>query len=93
MYIQSNDLFVSFGDAGLELFNGTDPVDGDVSRQLLLLDAGTEVNEIPGAGPGQAPRQSDPDAGAAELGVVESVNDQFEHPAPWEIVSVSISAI
>ncbi len=93
MYIQSNDLFVSFGDAGLELFTGSTPISGDVSAQLQLLDAGTEINEIPGAGPTQAPRQSEADAGAAELGVVEMVDDRFENPAAWDIVRVTVTAI
>jgi len=93
MYIQSNDLFVSFGDAGLELFNRETPIDGDVSGQLQLLDAGTEVNEIPGAGPFQAPRQQEADGGVAELGVVRMVDDEFENPLPWEIVRVTVTPL
>src|SRR6516162_9260428 len=45
MFAQSNDLFYARGK----------PIRGDVTSQILLWDAGTEVNEEPGLGPNQAP--------------------------------------
>ena len=36
------------------------PVQGDMTAQLALWDAGTEVNEEPGLGPNQGPRQKTP---------------------------------
>lgn len=45
MFIQSNDLFYAFSPEGLALFdaNGT-PCTGDVTSELRLYDAGTEIN-------------------------------------------------
>ncbi len=93
MYVQSNDLFISFGDAGLALFNGDTPIDGNVSAQLQLLDAGTEVNQRPGTGSLQAPRQAAPDEGVDEFGVVRMVDDGFEYPLPWELVNVIVTPL
>jgi hypothetical protein len=50
MFIQSNDWFYSFRDGGLNLFNGEEPIEGDVTSELVLLDAGTEADEMPGIG-------------------------------------------
>ena len=67
MYVQSNDLFFTFPENGIALFNENGrPVNGDVSPRLLLYDAGTEVNQYPGAGPDQAPRQSGANVGKAD---------------------------
>ena len=46
MFVQSNDLFYAPGEMGIPLYNmdGT-PVSGDVTDQLYLWDAGTEMNE------------------------------------------------
>jgi hypothetical protein len=92
MLVQSNDLFFSFGPEGLELFaaNG-EPTAGDVSSELALWDAGTEINEFPGAGANQAPRQSAPNTGPVESQPVALVNDAFEYPDPAEFVRVTIT--
>jgi hypothetical protein len=47
------------------------------ARHVILGDAGTEVNQEPGTGPDQAPRQKAPNIGMAENGVVRSVQDQL----------------
>jgi hypothetical protein len=72
MLVHSNDIFASPDGEGIPLFGpgGTLSVDErDVTSELMFWDAGTEVNEAPGMGPNQAPRQAGPDTGAAE-GVV-----------------------
>ena len=43
----SNDIFFSTGDEGIKLSNGDDPK--DLTHFIELYDAGTEVNEYPGA--------------------------------------------
>ena len=59
MYVQSNDLFLSPGDTGIALFADDGlPISGDITAQIGLWDAGTEVNEEPGVGANQAPRQA-----------------------------------
>jgi len=88
MLVQSNDIF-----AGLEidLFQNGSPISGDVSNQLILLDAMSEINEYPGAGNYQAPRQSGPDMGEMENGIVDEVDDSFSYPMLSDMLKVSIS--
>ena len=89
---QSNDLFVSDGPDGLELFDqdGVPLGEREVSGELQIWDAGTEVNEPPALGPWQAPRQLAPNSGPAE-----SVVHAFGHttravPPPQELVSIGV---
>ena len=71
MFVQSNDLFYAPDPAGIALFDADgDAISGDISEALLLWDAGTEVDEEPGTGANQAPRQMGPDTGADQNGVV-----------------------
>jgi hypothetical protein len=42
---------------------------------MILWDAGTEVNEEPGIGPSQGPRQKAPNTGETENGVVRNAKD------------------
>src|SRR5262249_37733650 len=57
MFVQSNDLFYAPKEEGIALFDASGkPVAGDITSQILLWDAGTEVNEEPGRPePGAAP--------------------------------------
>lgn len=92
MYGQSNDLFYAPKEA-LDLFdkNG-DPLDGDITEKLLLWDAGTEVNQAPGIGDEQAPRQKMANTGKTENGVVKLVNDEFRYPKTSDVLRVTITA-
>ena len=93
MYVQSNDLFYAPDGSGLELFDASGaPISGDVTDQIMLWDAGTEVNEEPGVGTNQAPRQSGADTGADENGPVQLVDDGFAYPAVDEVIAVTISS-
>ena len=89
MLVQSNDIFVA--PEGIALFNNQQPIGGDITNQLKIWDAKTEVNEFPGAGKNQAPRQTGADTGVDETGTVEEVNDGFTYPAIADIIRVSIS--
>jgi hypothetical protein len=95
MFIPSNDLFFAPGEAGIPLFDETGtPIDGSVTDQVLLWDAGTEVNEEPGVGPNQAQRQSAPDTGPDEGGPVSpisAVDDGYEYPDVSEVVEVTVT--
>jgi hypothetical protein len=93
MFGQSNDWFIATGPEGVALFesDGT-PRTGDISMELSLWDLGTEVSEYPGAGPNQAPRQSAPNTGPDEGGVVQLVDDGFPHPEAVDLVRVTILA-
>jgi hypothetical protein len=92
MFVQSNDLFYGPDGNGIALFeaNGT-PVTGDVTDQVALWDAGTEVNQIPGFGLDQAPRQSGPDTGADENGPAQIVSDGYTYPNTANTIRVTIS--
>jgi hypothetical protein len=90
MFGQSNDLFYS-NDRPIALFAGDRPVSGDMTTQLSLWDAGTEVNEEPGLGPNQGPRQKSPEAGQSERRPVAHVRDGFTYPATVEVLRLSIT--
>jgi hypothetical protein len=93
MLVQSNDLFYAPDGQGIALF-GADgmPVSGDITAQIGLWDAGTEVNQEPGVGADQAPRQAGPNTGAAEAGPVQPVADSFTYPAVAGAIRVVITA-
>jgi len=93
MWGQSNDLFFGTNELGLDLFDANDkPLSGDITRSLFLYDAGTEVNEEPGFGPNQGPRQSGPNTGVTENGVVRPVLDKWAYPSVTETIRVTITS-
>ena len=91
MFGQSNDLFYSPKQA-IDLFdtNG-DPLAGDITNSLVLWDAGTEVNQAPGIGDEQAPRQKMANTGKAENGKVGEVKDTFMYPNTKDVLRVTIT--
>ena len=97
MFVQSNDLFIGPGEAGIALFD----MDGmammgmhDVTAELDLWDAGTEANEEPGVGVDQAPRQSGPNIGLPEIeGTVRVVDDPYTYPDVSALVKVTIEEV
>jgi hypothetical protein len=95
MFVQSNDLFYAPREDGIALFDASGkPMSGDVTSQILLWDAGTEVNEEPGLGPNQAPLQAAPNTGPAEHGAVRpitEVKDGFHYPTVPEVLRVTIT--
>lgn len=90
MFGQSNDLFYS-NERPIALFSGDKPVAGDMTAQLALWDAGTEVNEEPGLGPNQGPRQATPDAGVPEKNAVAHVRDKYTYPAISSVLRLTIT--
>jgi hypothetical protein len=90
MLVQSNDLFFAPAETGVDLFPGGSPLSGDLTGMILLWDAGTEINEAPGVGLNQAPRQLGPDTGPAEGGSVRPVGDGYLYPRPGDVVRVTI---
>lgn len=81
MFGESNDVFVA---ATAPVWDGAAVTYGE--WPLGLFDAGTEVNQEPGLGADQAPRQADADQGAAEGGVIAGIDGTdaagFGYPAP-----------
>ncbi|WP_321347163.1 spondin domain-containing protein [uncultured Draconibacterium sp.] len=74
----SNDIFFAFGDTGVKLNFGN--AEQDITDEVMLWDAGTEVNEYPGT------KSLDEDEG----GVVRMLNDGFTYPDVNEIIKVTI---
>ncbi len=91
MFGQSNDLFYAPDDKGLPLFDKGQPLSGDLTAKLLLWDAGTEVNQEPGIGPDQAPRQMAPNTGASEQDKVRRVRDGFAYPKTTNVLRIIIT--
>ena len=91
MFGQSNDLFYAPTKAIALFDRDGQPVTGDITDKFELWDAGTEVNQAPGVGSDQGPRQKGPNTGAAENGVVHLVKDGFMYPATKDVLRISVS--
>ena len=92
MFAQSNDLFYAPDPNGIDLFDGSGKAKtGRLADAITLWDAGTELNEAPGAGPNQAPRQAMPNSGPAEGGSVRPVTDGFAYPSAREVLELSVT--
>jgi hypothetical protein len=90
MFGQSNDLFYS-NDRPIALFDASGkPKSGEMTAQLSLWDAGTEVNEEPGLGPNQGPRQATPNAGVTEHQGIAHVRDKYSYPRTGDVLRVTI---
>lgn len=87
---QSNDWFYAPGEAGIELFKDGKAISGDISAQLMLWDAGTEVDQEPGIGSDQGPRQKGPNTGKAENGVVKKVSDGKAYADAAKVLRVTL---
>ncbi len=91
MFGQSNDLFYSNKKA-IDLFDKKgNAITGDVTSALTLWDAGTEVNQAPGIGDEQAPRQKAANTGKAENGKIGAVKDGFTYPNTADVLRVTIT--
>jgi hypothetical protein len=96
MFVQSNDLFYAPAEGGIALYDGDGmPLEGDITDQLLLWDAGTEINQEPGLGADQAPRQMAPDSGDADPDdTVRLASDEYGNlPATDEVISAGLVAL
>jgi hypothetical protein len=91
MFGQSNDLFYS-NERPIALFSASGkPVSSELTTQISLWDAGTEVNEEPGVGPNQGPRQATPDAGVTESEGIAHVRDQYSYPQVGDVLRLTVT--
>jgi hypothetical protein len=90
MFVQSNDKFFAPDPRGIDLFDAQDPIAGDLTSKVVLWDAGTEKDEVPGVGPNQAPRQAGPNRGLHERGVVTAADDGFSYPTLSDVVQLTV---
>ena len=88
MLVHTNDLFFSPDERGIRLFHGHEPMTGEITEYIGLWDAGTEVNEYPGAGIHQPARLN---GGVDEDGIVMPVDDEFTYPAVDKMIKVTIT--
>jgi Spondin_N. len=106
MFVQSNDVYYAFEPGGLSLFDGSgNPIGmsspADVTGSVSLYDAGTEVDQEPGTGADQAPRQENVGDGMDENGTVARIeendngvleDDGFTYPAVAEGIEMTVSS-
>jgi len=78
----SNDIFFSTGDEGIKLSNGEAEI--NLTHLIELYDAGTEVNEYPGA---------QTQANTVENGNVRLLNDGLPWPKASQVIKVTIRQI
>lgn len=72
---QSNDWFFGPGPQGIALYDASgNPRSGDVTGEIYLWDAGTEIDQEPAVGDATGPRQPSPDFGAPDpIGTVRQL--------------------
>jgi hypothetical protein len=93
MFVQSNDWFYATPEDGIALYNSDgNQVTGDVTSSFDLYDAGTEMDQEPGTGSDQAPRQSGPDTGADDSNNMVRLVDDASVPANEEVIQVTLSS-
>ncbi|MEO8414875.1 MAG: spondin domain-containing protein [Ginsengibacter sp.] len=95
MLAATNDAFFGPDGKGIALYdNNGDPISADVTDQVYLWDAGTEINEEPAVGPNTVTNQPGPNTGPAENGVVQLISqvttDHFKYPTVSEVLKVMV---
>ncbi len=88
---QSNDWFYAPAESGIELFKDARAISGDVASQLFMWDAGTEVDQEPGIGSDQGPRQKAPNTGKAENGVVHKIQDGKMYSQTSSVMRITVT--
>ncbi|MGV3524059.1 MAG: spondin domain-containing protein [Candidatus Sericytochromatia bacterium] len=94
MLAESNDVFVGLSADHLELFDASNEPIAPGALTLALWDAGSEVNQEPGKGDAQGPRQAAPNTGSAETQSVrhlDEVNDGFNYPEVGQLLRITLS--
>jgi hypothetical protein len=91
MFGQSNDWFYAPDEKGITLWDKSGrALAGDITSRFKLWDAGTEVDEEPGVGPNQGPRQKAPNTGTTEQGKV-GIAKSYAVPGVAEVIRVTIA--
>ena len=98
MLAATNDLFFAPSGDGIPLYldNGT-PITADVTSQVYLWDAGTELNEEPFLGPNTVTKQAAPNTGPVDTNTsVRKIGDVtegfvFTYPAVSSMLKVTVT--
>lgn len=91
---ESNDLFIGPSNGAVTLFDANNEPVAPTDLTLAIWDAGTEVNQEPGKGADQAPRQAQANTGSAEtqnVRLLSTVQDGFTYPTVNQLVRISLS--
>lgn len=95
MLAATNDLFLGPKGEGIALYDEDgEPITANVTDQIYLWDAGTELNEEPAVGPNTVTQQDGPDTGPAENGnvaLIGDTDDAFDYPEPQDIMAVTVT--
>lgn len=99
---ESNDAFLAFGPKGVALADESGKlrdaraIADDFARALAVWDAGTEANEVPGAGMNQGPRQGAPNTGPADpddtVRRYDDATNDLAGPGAGGVVTVRVAA-
>lgn len=91
MFEQTNDGFYAFPPEGIALFDDAgQPVSADLTGQVVLWDAGTEINQPLGNGADNGINQSGPNVGPDENGVVQLTGNDAAYPPVASVIRVTI---
>lgn len=95
MFVPSNDLFIGPDESGIALFENGEPISGEVTNQLTLWDAGTEVDQQ-GVGSFAKPNQAllATDVGQAEdkpIRPAREANPDRTYPDLSEVLTVTVT--
>ncbi|MDH3726516.1 MAG: spondin domain-containing protein, partial [Myxococcales bacterium] len=101
MFVRSNDYFFSPDEMGIALFDeNRNPVNGDVTAQVMIWDAGTEEDELQPDGLGDGlnarPQQQDADrdVGPADPDPTVRLASGYDAlPATSDVLAVQISSM
>jgi hypothetical protein len=97
MLAATNDLFFGPDGNGIALYDANgEPLSGDVTEQIHLWDAGTEINEEPAVGPNTVTHQVGPNTGPDEGGnIVDIANATdgvpFAYPAVADVLRATVT--
>jgi len=91
MYITTNDLVFSPIEAGVDLYPNGEALTGDITNQIILVDAGTEVNQTIGQGADQANQQSGPNTGAVDENNLVRLYDGNDADETEDLIRVTIA--
>ena len=103
MFGQSNDWFFAPEEGSLALYDGDTPISGDITAQVALWDAGTEVDEEPAVGPHTGPNQSSSTDGPGAADPDDTVRlvpdpapltagGTFDRPSVADMIQVTVTS-
>jgi len=91
MLVETNDWYV--GVQAIPLFQNNKPLTGEITQNLRVYDAGTEVDEYPQLGPNQRTRQSGANVGPSEGAILVTESDEsFKIPDIRKMIRVTLRA-